>query len=166
MHQNTGHLFAFFTRKQTLFSRFALPVTTPVRDVTLRVATYRKASPRHRPDIAAGRFSVNPYRHIVLFIPLDAPMTFHKIIHHATNHRTTETQIEYKIKTRMNPTTITKYQCPLPRACATDRLVRQCPNNQPNSEKQGWARMQFRPSRASRKLSESAINAATGFQPR
>ncbi|WP_417391628.1 hypothetical protein [Gimesia sp.] len=62
------HRFQIFTAKQPVFSRFALPETPPVRDVSLRVATHRNPSPRHRHCIALHRSSVNPYRHIIFFI--------------------------------------------------------------------------------------------------
>ncbi|MCA9005585.1 MAG: hypothetical protein KDA70_09965 [Planctomycetaceae bacterium] len=70
MHQNTGHQFPVFTIKQPVFSRFALPATTLVRKVRVRVAAHRSSSPRHRSGSPRHRPGINLYRHIILNIPL------------------------------------------------------------------------------------------------
>ncbi len=99
---------------------------TPVRDGSLRVAAHRKASPRHHLDVAAGRSFVNPYRHMILFIPLDGFTPFHKIIQHATEPQKPVNRSNSRLINRVNPTKITKLQSPLPRACATVALLQNC----------------------------------------
>ena len=133
VHQNTSHLFSFFTTNEPVFSRFALLETSPVRDGILRVAAHRKASPRHHHRTALYRSPVNPYRHIGLFIPLDLPAPFHKII---TMQRTTETKKPESMQ-QIEPHNNNKYSMSyFPSGCHC-WLAQQCANNQPNSENQG-----------------------------
>tara|TARA_R110001592_G_scaffold222221_1_gene477360 strand:- start:1298 stop:1594 length:297 start_codon:yes stop_codon:yes gene_type:complete len=56
-------LFQVFTAKQPVFSRFALPETTLVRKVRLRVAALRWLSSPYRPGTARHRPRINLYRH-------------------------------------------------------------------------------------------------------
>ena len=79
VHRNTHHLFQVCTIKQPVFSRFALPETTPVRDVCLRVAALRSRSTRYHLSTVRYRARIDSYRHPILFILLDLPMPFHKI---------------------------------------------------------------------------------------